>query len=165
MITIDRAQITASGKMTLGDLIQQLPAMTGGNVNPQVNNGGGTGASTVNLRGLGSNRTLVLVNGRRLMSKDPNAIPAEAIDRIEVLPTGASATYGSDAIGGVVNFILRKEPRARSSAPASASPIAAMATRAATASPLARRRTRAASWPASTTASRTVSAPPSARSR
>ncbi|CAM5583556.1 TonB-dependent receptor OS=Rhodanobacter lindaniclasticus OX=75310 GN=B1991_18365 PE=3 SV=1 [Rhodanobacter lindaniclasticus] len=109
VITIDRAQITASGKMTLGDLIQQLPAMTGGNVNPQVNNGGGTGASTVNLRGLGSNRTLVLVNGRRLMSKDPNAIPAEAIDRIEVLPTGASATYGSDAIGGVVNFILRKD--------------------------------------------------------
>lgn len=109
VITIDRAQITASGKMTLGDLVQQLPAMTGGNVNPQVNNGGGTGASTINLRGLGSNRTLILVNGQRLMSKNPNAIPADAIDRIEVLPTGASATYGSDAIGGVVNFILRRD--------------------------------------------------------
>ncbi len=62
----------------------------------------------INLRGLGSKRTLILVDGQRLLSKDPNAIPADAIERIEVLPTGASATYGSDAIGGVVNFILRK---------------------------------------------------------
>lgn len=108
VVTIDRSQIQATGKQTLGDLIQQLPSMTGGNVNPQVNNGGGTGQSTINLRGLGSNRTLILVDGQRLLSKDPNAIPADAIERIEVLPTGASATYGSDAIGGVVNFILRK---------------------------------------------------------
>lgn len=109
VVTIDRAQIEATGKLTLGDLVQQLPAMTGGNVNPQVNNGGGTGASTINLRGLGANRTLILVDGQRLLSKDPNSIPVDAIDRIEVLPTGASATYGSDAIGGVVNFILRKD--------------------------------------------------------
>jgi len=108
VVTIDRAAIQATGKQTLGDLVQQLPAMTGGNVNPQVNNSGGTGASSINLRGLGSNRTLILVDGERLLSKDPNAIPADAIDRIEVLTTGASATYGSDAIGGVVNFILRK---------------------------------------------------------
>lgn len=108
VVTIDRAQIQATGKQTLGDLIQQLPAMTGGNINPQTNNGGGTGGSTINLRGLGTRRTLVLVNGQRLLSGDPNAIPADAIERIEVLPTGASATYGSDAIGGVVNFILRK---------------------------------------------------------
>ncbi|WP_430387378.1 TonB-dependent receptor plug domain-containing protein [Dyella sp. 20L07] len=108
VVTIDRAQIQATGKQTLGDLIQQLPAMTGGNTNPQTNNGGGTGGSSINLRGLGSKRTLILVDGQRLLSKDPNAIPADAIERIEVLPTGASATYGSDAIGGVVNFILRK---------------------------------------------------------
>ncbi len=108
VVTIDRSQILASGKQTLGDLVQQLPAMTGGNVNPQTNNGGGTGGSSINLRGLGSRRTLILVNGQRLLSKDPNAIPVDAIERIEVLPTGASATYGSDAIGGVVNFILRK---------------------------------------------------------
>jgi outer membrane receptor protein involved in Fe transport len=108
VVTIDRAQILATGKQTLGDLVQQLPAMTGGNVNPQTNNGGGTGASSINLRGLGSKRTLILVDGQRLLSKDPNAIPVDAIERIEVLPTGASATYGSDAIGGVVNFILRK---------------------------------------------------------
>jgi outer membrane receptor protein involved in Fe transport len=108
VVTIDRAAIQATGRQTLGDLVQQLPAMTGGNVNPQVNNGGGTGGSSINLRGLGAKRTLILVNGQRLLSKDPNAIPADAIERIEVLPTGASATYGSDAIGGVVNFILRK---------------------------------------------------------
>ena len=109
VVTIDRAQIQATGKMTLGDLVQQLPAMTGGNVNPQTNNGGGTGGSSINLRGLGSKRTLILIDGQRLLSKDPNAIPADAVERIEVLPTGASATYGSDAIGGVVNFILRKD--------------------------------------------------------
>ena len=108
VVTIDRAAIQATGKQTLGDLVQQLPAMTGGNINPQVNNSGGTGGSSINLRGLGAKRTLILVNGQRLLSKDPNAIPADAIERIEVLPTGASATYGSDAIGGVVNFILRK---------------------------------------------------------
>ncbi|AIF49482.1 TonB-dependent receptor plug domain-containing protein [Dyella japonica] len=108
VVTIDRAAIQATGKQTLGDLVQQLPAMTGGNVNPQTNNGGGSGNSSINLRGLGSRRTLILIDGQRLLSKDPNAIPADAIERIEVLPTGASATYGSDAIGGVVNFILRK---------------------------------------------------------
>lgn len=108
VVTIDRAAIQATGKMTLGDLVQQLPAMTGGNVNPQTNNAGGTGGSSINLRGLGSSRTLILIDGQRLLSKDPNMIPADAIERIEVLPTGASATYGSDAIGGVVNFILRK---------------------------------------------------------
>lgn len=108
VVTIDRAAIQATGKQTLGDLIQQLPAMTGGNVNPQTNNGGGTGSSSINLRGLGSKRTLILINGQRLLSADPNAVPADAVERIEVLPTGASATYGSDAIGGVVNFILRK---------------------------------------------------------
>jgi len=114
VVTIDRAQIEATGKMTLGDLVQQLPAMTGGNVNPQVNNGGGTGASSINLRGLGADRTLVLVDGHRVInalgagSPDINAIPASMIERIEVLTSGASATYGSDAIGGVVNFILKK---------------------------------------------------------
>ncbi|GAB2557941.1 TonB-dependent receptor plug domain-containing protein [Rhodanobacter koreensis] len=121
VVTIDRAQIEATGKMTLGDLVQDLPAMTGGNTNPQLNNGGGTGASTINLRGLGNKRTLILVDGQRVIdaigtyistegtSPDVNAIPAAMIERIEVLTDGASATYGSDAIGGVVNFILKKD--------------------------------------------------------
>ena len=73
-------------------------------------------ASTINLRGLGADSTLVLVNGRRLPASgemgnytDISLIPQSAIERIEVLPDGASALYGSDAVGGVVNFVLRKD--------------------------------------------------------
>ncbi|HEY8327033.1 MAG TPA: TonB-dependent receptor [Rhodanobacter sp.] len=109
VLTIDRAQIQASGKQTLGDLVQQIPAIAGAATNPNVNNGGGNGASTVSLRGLGSQRTLILVNGHRVLNNDINAIPASMVERIEVLKDGASATYGSDAIGGVVNFILRND--------------------------------------------------------
>jgi outer membrane receptor protein involved in Fe transport len=109
VVTIDRAAIQASGKLTLGDLVQDLPAVTGGNTNPQVNNSGGTGASSIGLRGLGPNRTLVLVDGHRVLNSDPNSIPAAMIDHIDVLTTGASSVYGSDAVGGVVNFILRKD--------------------------------------------------------
>ncbi|MBB6189604.1 TonB-dependent receptor [Rhodanobacter sp. MP7CTX1] len=109
VVTIDRAAIQASGKLTLGDLVQDLPAVTGGNTNPQVNNSGGTGASSIGLRGLGPNRTLILVDGHRVNNTDPNSIPASMIDHIDVLTTGASSVYGSDAVGGVVNFILRKD--------------------------------------------------------
>jgi len=109
VLTIDRAQIQSSGKQTLGDLVQQIPAIAGAATNPNVNNGGGSGASTVSLRGLGSKRTLILVNGHRVLNNDINAIPASMVERIEVLKDGASATYGSDAIGGVVNFILRSD--------------------------------------------------------
>jgi len=109
VITIDRAAIQKTGKLTLGDLVQQLPSVTGPNINPQVNNGGGTGASSIGLRGLGSPRTLVLINGHRYLSADPNAIPANMIERIEVLTDGASSVYGSDAVAGVVNFILRSD--------------------------------------------------------
>ena len=112
VVTIDRAAIQQSGKLTLGDLLQNLPAVTGGNTNPQVNNGGGGGSSSIGLRGLGSSRTLVLVNGQRIIANgpggaDPNSIPANMIERIEVLTDGASSVYGSDAIAGVVNLILR----------------------------------------------------------
>ncbi|MET0548977.1 MAG: TonB-dependent receptor [Xanthomonas sp.] len=108
VVTISRAQIEATGKATLGDLVQELPSIAGNATNPNTNNGGGTGASVISLRGLGDKRTLVLVNGTRLASNDVNAIPATMIERVEVLSDGASAVYGSDAIGGVVNFILRK---------------------------------------------------------
>ena len=111
VVTIDKAAIEKSGKLTVGDLLQEMPAISGAATNPRVNNGGGTGAATVSLRGLGSNRTLVLVNGRRFITNgfasDVNAIPSNLIERVEVLKDGASAVYGSDAIGGVVNFILR----------------------------------------------------------
>lgn len=76
---------------------------------------GSTGTATVNLRGLGANRTLVLINGRRLQpggvyteASDVNQIPAAMIERVEVLTGGASATYGADAVAGVVNFIMRR---------------------------------------------------------
>jgi outer membrane receptor protein involved in Fe transport len=112
VVTIDKIAIEKSGKLTVGDLLQEMPAISGAATNPRVNNGGGSGASTVSLRGLGSNRTLVLVNGRRFVTNgfasDVNSIPANLIERIEVLKDGASAVYGSDAIGGVVNFILRE---------------------------------------------------------
>ena len=113
VVTIDRAAIQQSGKLTLGDLLQNLPAVTGGNTNPQVNNGGGAGSSSIGLRGLGAQRTLVLVNGQRIIANvaagapDPNSIPINMIERVEVLTDGASSVYGSDAIAGVVNFILR----------------------------------------------------------
>ena len=107
VVTIDRASIQQSGKLTLGDLVQDLPAVTGPITNPRVNNGGGTGFSSISLRGLGSARTLILVDGHRYLYGDVNAIPANAIERIEVLTAGASSVYGSDAVAGVVNFILR----------------------------------------------------------
>ena len=65
VVTIDRAQIQASGKVNLGDLIQELPSMAGAAMTPQVNNGG-AGTAGASLRGLGSNRTLLLINGHRI---------------------------------------------------------------------------------------------------
>ncbi|HEX6834159.1 MAG TPA: TonB-dependent receptor plug domain-containing protein, partial [Rudaea sp.] len=108
VVTIDRAQIQASGKVNIGDLVQDLPSIAGNAMNPQVNNGG-TGGAGVSLRGLGSNRTLLLVNGHRIpfQLQDLNLLPVSIVERVEVLNDGASAVYGSDAIGGVVNIITR----------------------------------------------------------
>lgn len=116
VFTIDRQSIEQSGAATVGEFLQRTPAISGAATNPQVNNGGGAGTATVDLRGLGVNRTLVLVDGRRWIGSnsnaggavDVNSIPVTMIERVEVLKDGASAIYGSDAIGGVVNFILRK---------------------------------------------------------
>ena len=107
--TIDRQAIQQSGKLTVGDLVQDLPAIAGAALNPNVNNGGGTGASTISLRGLGSARSLLLINGHRipLQLQDLNMIPINAVERIEVLTEGASTVYGSDAVAGVVNIITR----------------------------------------------------------
>jgi outer membrane receptor protein involved in Fe transport len=118
VVTLDRATISNSGKPVLGDVLQQMPSISGNATNPQNNsNGGGVasplleagdGASRVSLRGLGITRTLVLVNGQRMSNPDINLIPPDMIERVDVLAEGASTVYGSDAIGGVVNFILRK---------------------------------------------------------
>ena len=109
VLTIDHATIEKSGKLTVGDLVQALPSMAGSPTNPNVNNGGGSGASTIGLRGLGSQRSLMLINGHRVpfQLQDLNIIPADAVERIEVLTDGSSAVYGSDAIAGVVNIITR----------------------------------------------------------
>jgi len=112
VVTIDAAAIQNTGKLTLGDIVQNLPAQMNGS-NPQVNNGGGSGSATVSLRGLGVQRTLVLIDGRQVIAgptggADIDAIPIAAVERIEILTAGASAIYGSAAIGGVVNVILKK---------------------------------------------------------
>ncbi len=111
---LTKDEIQESGRVSIGDFLQLLPEQ-GNAINTQFNNGG-DGSTRVNLRGLGTNRTLVLVNGRRFVeggtgadaTVDLNSIPDAVIDRVEVLKDGASAVYGSDAIGGVVNIITRK---------------------------------------------------------
>lgn len=105
---IDRQAIEATGAMTIGQFIQQVPSVSGAATNPAVNNGGGTGEAYISLRGLNEDRTLILINGHRVVSKDVNAIPMAMIENVEILKDGASAIYGSDAIGGVVNFITKK---------------------------------------------------------
>ncbi|MGB4858183.1 MAG: TonB-dependent receptor, partial [Dokdonella sp.] len=107
VFSIDAASIAKSGKLTLGDIIQESPSIAGAATNPNVNNGGGSGASTISIRGLGAARTLLLVNGRRLSYADVNSIPINMVERIDILKDGASAIYGSDAVAGVVNFVLK----------------------------------------------------------
>ncbi|MCC6592542.1 MAG: TonB-dependent receptor [Xanthomonadales bacterium] len=109
VFVVERSAIERSGAMTVGELIQDIPAIAGAATNPSVNNGGGDGASTVSLRGLTEDRTLLLLDGRRMVTNDVNAIPVAMIERIEVLKDGASAIYGSDAIGGVINFIFKRD--------------------------------------------------------
>jgi iron complex outermembrane receptor protein len=113
VFTLSREEIQAQGLTSIGDVIQNISA-NGSTLNSTFNNGG-NGETRVSLRNLGSNRTLVLVNGRRWVggtglggAVDLNTIPTAAVERIEVLKDGASAIYGSDAIAGVVNIILRQ---------------------------------------------------------
>jgi outer membrane receptor protein involved in Fe transport len=113
---LSREDLVASGITNIGDILQEIPSVAGAGTNTAVNNGG-SGAVRVSLRGLGSERTLVLLNGRRVVSSglganasvDLSTIPTAIIKRVEVLKDGASAIYGSDAIGGVVNVITRDD--------------------------------------------------------
>ncbi len=114
VFSLNREEIQAQGLTSVGDVIQNLTA-NGSTLNSTFNNGG-NGETRVSLRNLGSNRTLVLVNGRRWVggtglggAVDLNTIPSAAVERIEVLKAGASSIYGSDAIAGVVNVILRSD--------------------------------------------------------
>ncbi|NMP30745.1 TonB-dependent receptor [Thalassotalea sp. M1531] len=113
---IDASEISASGVTSIDQLLQKTTAASGAMTNPGINNGSG-GNATINLRGLGAQRTLVLVNGRRMINSgtgasstvDLNTIPVAMIQRVEVLKDGASAVYGSDAVAGVVNIILKRD--------------------------------------------------------
>src|SRR6185437_16231481 len=73
VVAVTAQQIKQTGKLTLGDVVQDLPVISGGVTNPRVNNGGGSGSTLVGLRGLGPSRTLVLVDGHRINNKDLNS--------------------------------------------------------------------------------------------
>lgn len=108
---VTQKEIQATGLTTVGDILQNL-TQAGNALNTLFNNGG-NGSTRLDLRNLGSNRVLILVNGRRWIpglggSVDVNDIPASVIDHVEILQDGASAVYGSDAIAGVINFITIK---------------------------------------------------------
>ena len=117
---ISREEIEKSGKATVAEYLQTLSVDNQGSVPMSFVNGFAAGASGMSLRGMGAGSTLVLMNGRRIapygqaddgqkVFTDLSVIPVEAVERIEVLRDGASAIYGSDAIAGVVNIILRSD--------------------------------------------------------
>ena len=113
---VTAADVVTQGVTRIEDLVNQLPqAFAAQNVT--VSNGS-TGTATLDLRGLGSPRTLVLIDGRRMpyggvtsasAAPDINQIPTQMIERVDILTGGASAVYGSDAVAGVVNFIMKKD--------------------------------------------------------
>ncbi|AZQ83450.1 TonB-dependent receptor [Colwellia sp. Arc7-635] len=112
---IDRAAIDFSGQTSVSDLLRNTSFNAAGSFRPQSGSSA-QGTSSVNLRGLGAERSLILVDGRRLPkspstgnSQDLNSIPMAAVERIEILSDGASAVYGSDAIAGVINIITRTD--------------------------------------------------------
>ncbi len=107
-------EIKAEGVVNVETLLNNLPSVFAGQ-NAAVSNGS-TGTATVDLRGLGPSRTLVLIDGRRLQAGDPgdpvpdlNFIPSALVDRVDVLTGGASSVYGADAVAGVVNFIMKRD--------------------------------------------------------
>jgi outer membrane receptor protein involved in Fe transport len=110
---VDKEKLSSAGITNVGDILQKIPAQ-GNAINAQ-NNNGGNGSVRISLRSLGAARTLVLMNGRRVVpsgngansSVDFGTVPLAMIERVEVLKDGASAIYGSDAIAGVVNVITR----------------------------------------------------------
>lgn len=119
---IRREEIVSSGASNVEQLMTRVAAVTsGGSITASMAAGATTGGlSSTSLRGLSGTRTLVLINGRRVsafgaigdsVSVDVNSIPLAAIERVEVLKDGASAVYGSDAVAGVINFVLRRDYR------------------------------------------------------
>jgi iron complex outermembrane receptor protein len=112
--SISAEQILQSGFTDVSSVLQNIPQAGASLTTAAQSNSSNGSATTINLRNLGANRTLVLVNGQRWTpqldgSVNLNAIPASMIQNIEVLQDGASAIYGSDAIAGVVNIILKTD--------------------------------------------------------
>ena len=112
---ISRAEIDASGVVNVADLMAQMPAMQGFTTASDSVGGNGGGVQSASLHNIGEQYTLVLLNGRRMAPSDSGStidlsnIPLALVERVEILTDGASALYGSDAIAGVVNFILKDE--------------------------------------------------------
>lgn len=114
VLSVSEEEIDVRGNIRIEDFVNILPQVFAGQAS-EVSNGA-TGTSNLNLRGLGANRTLVLIDGHRLpygssQSSPANLdlIPSQLIDRVDILTGGASAVYGSDAVGGVANFILKSD--------------------------------------------------------
>lgn len=113
ILTVGREAIEQSGAVTVEAFVNTLPQVTAG-LSSQSNNPSSNGRAFIDLRGLGQSRNLVLLNGRRAMGSDSggtvdvNTIPAALIERAEIITGGAATTYGSDAVSGVLNFILRR---------------------------------------------------------
>ena len=106
---ISREVLLAQGVMDVGSLLQRMPSMAGSPIGTTTNNGG-NGSVQIDLRGMGVDRTLTLVNGMRTVDGgDYQTIPANMIERVEILKDGASAVYGADAVAGVVNIITRRD--------------------------------------------------------
>jgi outer membrane receptor protein involved in Fe transport len=115
--TLNADTLTESGNTAAGDIIQYIPALFNSTSSDlSATRGSLIGGTSLDLRGLGAVRTLVLVNGRRHVAGssgtavvDVDTIPTVLIDRVDVLTGGASSVYGSDAVSGVVNYILKKD--------------------------------------------------------
>lgn len=106
---LNREDLLAGGLTDVGNIIQTMPSMSGSPIGTTTNNGG-NGAVLIDLRGMGVNRTVTLINGQRVVDGgDFQTIPSTMIERVEILKDGASAVYGADAVAGVVNIITRKD--------------------------------------------------------
>ena len=115
IFTVGQDEMEVSGYVTLDQYLNTLPQITP-NISSQSNNPSSGGRAFIDLRGLGPSRNLVLIDGRRAVGQaaggtvvDANVIPAALIDRVEIISGGAAATYGADALAGVVNFIMNKD--------------------------------------------------------
>ena len=119
-MTVDTERLENSSTLSIESVLNQMPQFVPDNTQFDAGTGVASGAVTpgiasVNLRGIGANRTLVLVDGRRAQPAnaslvvDLNTIPSAAIERVETITGGASAVYGADALAGVVNFVLEDD--------------------------------------------------------